>query len=282
MRRAILNAAMTPIVFACIAPHGSEILEELSGGNLPLMARTRASLERLGGQMRQASPDVLVVLTPHGTRAEGLFTVTDSELVRGTVESHGATVTMERPVDRPVARAIARAATEDGLPVALLNYATSEGPLSCLPLDWGAIIPLHFMPEVPVVVVNPPRGPDFGPHLRFGAALARAAAESGKRVGLAASCDWSHTHAESGPYGYHEAAARLDAQVVDFVGRGDLEALASFNPQLVEDAKPDGLWQALVLAGAVPPGSRRTEFLSYEVPTYFGLLCATFRVGGDG
>ncbi|WP_040383066.1 extradiol ring-cleavage dioxygenase [Deinococcus apachensis] len=271
---------MSPIVFACIAPHGSEILKELCGGNLPLMARTRASLEQLGQWMREAAPDVLVVLTPHGTRAEGQFTVTDSERVRGTVESHGATVTMERPVDRSLARAIAQAAVEDGLPVALLNFATAEGPLSCLPLDWGAIIPLHFMPEVPVVVVNPPRGTDFGPHLRFGAALRRATAAPGKRVGLIASCDWSHTHAEFGPYGYHEAAARLDAQVMDLIGRGDLEALASLDPHFVEDAKPDGLWQALVLAGAVAPEARRTEFLSYEVPTYFGLLCAGLWGGG--
>ncbi|WP_103127623.1 extradiol ring-cleavage dioxygenase [Deinococcus aerius] len=278
----MLSPAMTPIPFACIAPHGLEILEELSGGTPGLMARTRASLERLGQQMREAAPGVLVVLTPHGTRAEGQFAVTDSERVRGTVEGHGKAVTMERPVDRALARAIAHAAAADGLPVALLNFATGEGPLSCLPLDWGAIIPLHFMPEVPVVVVNPPRGTDFGPHLRFGAALARAAANSGKRVGLVASCDWSHTHAESGPYGYHAAAARLDAQVVDLTGRGDLEALASFDPQLVEDAKPDGLWQALVLAGALPPESRRTEFLSYEAPTYFGLLCAGFQSGEGG
>lgn len=272
----MLSPAMAPIAFACIAPHGSEILEELSGGNPSLMSRTRASLEQLGQRMQEAAPDVLVILTPHGTRAEGQFTVTDSERVRGMVESHGVTLTLERPVDRSLARAISQAATEDGLPVALLNFATSEGPLSCLPLDWGAIIPLHFMPEVPVVVINPPRGTDFGPHLRFGAALTRATTQSGRRVGLIASCDWSHTHAESGPYGYHEAAAQLDAQVVDLIRRGDLEALASFDPQFVEDAKPDGLWQALVLAGAIPRESRRTEFLSYEAPTYFGLICAGF------
>lgn len=278
----MLSAVMTSIAFACIAPHSSEILEELSGGNPALMARTRASLQRLGKQMREAAPDVLVVLTPHGTWVEGQFTVTDSERVRGTVEDHGAAVTLERPVDRSLARAIAQAAAEDGLPVALLNFATSEGPLSCLPLDWGAIIPLHFMPDLPVVVVNPPRGTHFGPHLRFGAALARAVAALGKRVGLIASCDWSHTHAESGPYGYHEAAAQLDAQAMDLIGRGDLEGLASIEPQFVEDAKPDGLWQALVLAGAIPPESRRTEFLSYEVPTYFGLICAGFWNGGTG
>ncbi|GMA17159.1 extradiol ring-cleavage dioxygenase (plasmid) [Deinococcus metallilatus] len=267
---------MNPFAFACIAPHGSELLEALAGPDPARMALTRGSLHTLGERMRAAAPGALVVLTPHGTRAEGQFTVADSERLRGTVEDHGAAVTLERRVDRPLARAIAAEALADGLPVAVLNFGTSEGPLSCLPLDWGALIPLHFMPDVPVVVINPPRGPDFTPHLRFGQALARAVAASGQRVGLIASCDWSHTHDKDGPYGYHPAAAHLDAQVADCIRRGDLESLASLDPRLVEDAKPDGLWQTLVLAGAIPSPARRVQLLSYEAPTYFGLLCAGF------
>ncbi len=266
---------MNPFVFACITPHGSEIIEALAGADPALMARTRASLQQLGQQMRAAAPDALIVLTPHGTRAEGQFAVVNAERMRGRVEAHGAAVPLERPVDRALAEQVARAALQDGLPVATLNYATAGGPLSCMPLDWGAIVPLHFMPEVPVVVVNPPRGLDFTLHQRFGAALARAVAASGRRVGLIASCDWAHTHAADGPYGYHEAAAQLDARVVECVRTGQLESLADLAP-LIEDAKPDGQWQALVLAGAIPPEVRRVQFLSYEAPTYFGLLCAGF------
>lgn len=267
---------MNPFVFAAIAPHGSEIIAELSGHTPALMARTRASLQALGRQMSAASPDTLIVLTPHGTRVEGQFAIANPERMYGTVEHRGSAVSMERTVDRELAQSIAEAATQAGIPAALLNYATNEGPLSCLPLDWGAIIPLHFMPEVPVVVINPPRGMDFTPHLRFGAALSRAVAASGKRVGLIASCDWSHAHQETGPYGHHEAAEKLDARVVEHLQSGDLEALTSLPPQLIEDAKPDGLWQTLVLAGAIPPEERQVEFLSYEVPTYFGLMCAGF------
>ncbi|MFC4426431.1 extradiol ring-cleavage dioxygenase [Deinococcus navajonensis] len=270
---------MGSIVFGCLLPHGFEILEPLAGSDPVLMARTRESARVLGEQMRRAAPEVIVVLTPHGTRAEGQFTVSNAERMRGTVEAHGAAVTLERPVDRGFAQAIAQQAQAGGLRVALLNYATSEGPLSCLPLDWGALIPLHFMPDVPVVVINPPRGTDFEPHLQFGAALAQAATTGHRRVGLIASCDWSHTHDEAGPYGHHPSAALLDAQVVALLEAGDLEDLGGIDPQHVETAKPDGLWQALVLAGAIPRPGRQVQVLSYEAPTYFGLLCAAVTPG---
>lgn len=270
---------MNPFVFACITPHGSEVIPELSPHDTALMARTRASMQDLGARMTRARPDVLIVLTPHGLRVDGQFSVTDCERVHGSVSEHDVTVTMERSVDRAFARAVADEAQRNGLPVATVNYAVAQGPLSCLPLDWGALVPLHFMPPAPVVIVTPPRGTAFAQHVRFGQALARAARASGKRVGLIASCDWSHTHAASGPYGYHEAAAQLDAKVVQHVRNGTLEGLAEFDSALVEHAKPDGLWQALVLAGAVPPRERRVEFLSYEVPTYFGLVCAALPGG---
>lgn len=265
-----------PFVFACMTPHGSEIIEELSLSNVSLMARTRRSMERLGADMKAAKPDVLIVLTPHGTRVDGQFSIANCEHMYGVVEDNGATVTMDRAVDRALAASIADTATGMGLPVGVLNFATSEGPLSCMPLDWGAIVPLYFMTDVPIVVITPSRLIGYDNHLRLGAAIAKAAQASDKRVGLIASCDWSHAHDAAGPYGYHEAAAQLDKQVVALIESNDLEGMMGFQAQFVEDAKPDGIWQALILAGAIPRDVRKVQFLSYEVPTYFGLMCAAY------
>ncbi len=43
----------------------------------------------------------------------------------------------------------------------------------------------------------------------------------------------------------------------------------------VEQAKADSFWQLLVLHGALGDGWR-AELLSYEAPTYFGMLCAAY------
>jgi len=49
------------------------------------------------------------------------------------------------------------------------------------------------------------------------------------------------------------------------------------DPNLPVDAKADSYWQMLMLHGALEHGNWRGEFLSYEAPTYFGMLCASYE-----
>lgn len=268
---------LNPFVFACMTPHGSEIIEELSKPNPALMETTRGSMERLGTWMREANPECIIVLTPHGLRVDGQFSISDSERMYGEVEDHGEKVSMERKVDRELAREIADAARASRLPIASLNFATAEGPYSCLPLDWGVIVPLYFMPEVPIVVITPSRSVGYREHVMLGKAIAEAVGNSGKRVGLIASCDWAHAHNADGPYGFNESAERFDTLMVEFIENNRIEALADLPMEFVDEAKPDGIWQAMILAGAIRPADRKVEVLSYEVPTYFGLLCTAYH-----
>lgn len=58
---------MNPFVFACIAPHGGEIIPELQEATPERMAATIKSIVKLGQQMAAANPDCIVVLSPHST-----------------------------------------------------------------------------------------------------------------------------------------------------------------------------------------------------------------------
>jgi aromatic ring-opening dioxygenase LigB subunit len=266
---------MNPFVFSCIAPHGGEIIPELQGSQPMRMSLTRESLIRLGIEMNNANPDTIIVLTPHGTRINGQFSISDSERMEGTVAENEDTFKMNKKIDRILAKNIAEEVTKANLPVGTINYATATGPFSCLPLDWGAIVPLRFMPDVPIVVITPSRELSYEKHLQFGKALRMAVQASQKRIGLIASCDWSHTHDENGPYGYHLAAKELDQEVVTLIRQNQLEKMSDFTDDFVDAAKPDGIWQTLILAGAILPEERQVKLLSYEAPTYFGLLCAS-------
>lgn len=266
---------MGKLVYSCITPHGGEIIPELSGGNLERMAKTREAMEIIRESMTRAKPDTIIVLTPHGARLKGQITIANSETMEGSFGENDRSYIMKRSVDRNLATSIYDHAISASLPVGMLNYGSASGSYSTLPLDWGALVPLAFMPDVPIVVITPTRDLDGDSLKNFGDVL-RQTIEAGEgRVALVASCDWSHTHDSQGPYGYHPLAKDVDQRVVDMIRAGEFEKVVSFTDQEIEQAKPDGIWQTLVLAGAVPMEERDVVFLSYEAPTYFGLLCAT-------
>jgi aromatic ring-opening dioxygenase LigB subunit len=142
------------------------------------------------------------------------------------------------------------------------------------------LIPLWFMggrsdPQVPAVVVSPARDRPIAEHVRAGRALARAVADSGKRVALVASADHGHAHDPEGPYGFDPAAAAYDETIVRLVEENRLEGLLELEPAFVEAAKADSWWQLAMLHGALG-GQWSGDFLSYEASTYFGMLCAAY------
>ncbi|HYF77892.1 MAG TPA: hypothetical protein VD973_12205 [Symbiobacteriaceae bacterium] len=266
-----------PLVFTCIAPHGSQVLPEFAAGPDDAPA-TRTAMLDLGRRMESARPDTIVLLTPHGIRIDGMMCISVSTRAEGDL---GRGVTVDFEVDQPLAQAIAARSELAGVPVARCIYGASAGPSCCIPLDWGAIIPLRFMghsfaPKPRVVVICPSRALSREQMVTFGRAIAEAAAESGQRVALIASADQAHAHAADGPYGLDPAAAEYDRQMCHAVEQQDLLSLLQTDATLVENAKPDSLWQMLILAGALQVQPMFGELLSYELPSYFGMMCAAY------
>lgn len=293
-------SGMGGIVWSCIAPHGLALVPELSddaGGALA----TRDALFELGRRCEAARPEVLVVATPHGMRVDGAFAIAGAAGAIGALTVAGRSVELRVPLDMELSDGIAAVARRRGLPVALVSWGGNQRDASVAVLDWGAAVPLSFLgyarhragasdvfaeldehdQALPVVLVAPSRMLGRRPMIEFGAAVAEAAASSGKRVAFIASCDWAHTHRDDGPYGYHPAAAEVDRMVVDAVRANQLERLLELPTDLVEASAVDGLWQALMLAGAAG-ANRRCELLSYEAPQYFGMLVAEFAVDDAG
>ena len=107
--------------------------------------------------------------------------------------------------------------------------------------------------------------------------MAEAAANDARRIAFIASCDWGHRHAESGPYGFSPESAKVDAEVVEAVKADDLLRLIDLDEERAQEAAIDGLWQALMLGGVLDVVPMRGEFLSYEAPTYYGMLVAVWE-----
>jgi len=272
-----------PLVFACIAPHGSMAIPEAKPADrLTLAAATTDAMRELGRRFNAARPDVSIVLTPHNVHVEGRVAVIDAAAVAGDLVQWGSPISMRLPVDRELALALRDAIRGAGIPVAAVSYGANDPGAAVAPMDWAVLIPAHFMggraePPVPVVVVAPARDLADETHVRAGAAIARAAETSAKRVALIASCDHGHGHDANGPYGFTPRSREFDERVVELVRRDDLAGVARLGSAFASAAKADSYWQMLMLAGALD-GSWRGTFLSYEAPTYFGMLCAAYEL----
>ena len=278
-----------PLVFACIAPHGEPIIPALSGpSDRRKYAVTTRAMQRLAREIRALRPDTIVVATPHNLRLRGYIGVVTAEFASGVLPMFqpGPVKTRIRAVcDRDLADVLLDGAAKRHLPVVGANYATISGKFSNMPLDWGTLVPLWFFlrghRRTPrLLVVTPSREIPLEENVRFGGLLADVARRSRRRIVFVASADHAHAHKKSGPYGFHRAAAAYDAAMVRAIQRDELASVFRLKPSLVAAAKPDSLWQVAMLYGVARRSRLRADFLTYDVPAYYGMICAAFRPRG--
>jgi aromatic ring-opening dioxygenase LigB subunit len=264
------------LVFAAIAPHGT--LPEAPVDNADA---THEALTELGRRFDAQRPDATIVLTPHNVHVQGHFAVVLAATVSGSLAGFDAPdVTLACPVDLGLATEAVVALHDDRIPVVGASFGANDPAAATAPMDWGVLIPLWVMggraePPLPVVVISPARDRSLEEHVSVGRVLARLAEASDRRIALIASADHGHAHDAEGPYGFDPAAAEYDRRVVELVKENRLGELLGFDPSFVDAAKADSWWQMLMLHGALGDGWR-VEFLGYEAPTYFGMLCAAY------
>ena len=171
---------MGGLVFGCIAPHGGMLIPPIAGAEGRKALATRAAMEELGRRLAAARPETLVLVTPHGVRADRAFSLLDSARVAGELGGHGAVVSVEFRVDNALNAAIDDAAGALDTPVRRVTRGAPGDPRSCLPLDWGAVVPFWFLgrtllPVPRVVVACPDRRLPRALFPRFGEAVRRGA-----------------------------------------------------------------------------------------------------------
>jgi aromatic ring-opening dioxygenase LigB subunit len=270
-----------PLVYACIAPHGGEIVPVLAGNKLSQFADTRNGMKRLAAEVKRARPDTIVIASPHNLRLHRHIGVVTAENSTGSASEGRRTIRYRAKCDMALAQKLVEAGEREGLPVVGATYGVYEGPLSDLAMDWGTLIPLWFFLKgnglkSKIVIVTPVRGPHLSEDFRFGQVIAKVAQAEKKRVVFVASSDQAHAHKKSGPYGYSPDAERYDSLVVKAIQEGHLERIMSLDPAFIESARPDSLWQMAMLVGALSAVPMKGTLISYQVPTYYGMLCAGY------
>jgi len=269
--------------YACIMPHGSDIIPQLAERKTEcLFEKTRESVRKIARDIRNARPQTIVLASPHNLRLRDNIAIVTSENSTGYLKgSRGRKVSLSVRCDREFARELLEESTRKHLPVVGANYGTAEGLASDMPMDWGTLVPMWFVAKeehvkARTVIVTPSREIPLSQNIALGTTIAEMAEKRKKRIVFIASADQAHAHKKSGPYGYHRSAAKYDEFVSQAIQKNRIKSISRLSKRFIEDAKPDSLWQMAILAGLTKVVKMRGNMLSYEVPTYYGMICASF------
>jgi aromatic ring-opening dioxygenase LigB subunit len=270
------------IRFACIAPHGGDILEELAA-DADTMRTTREAMTALGELAAAHRPETVVIMTPHGYHVPGMISVCVTQRCAGELEGAAGSVSVDAEVDAALAVRIGNAVQEAGAKVAWLGVDEHGNRAAEMEMDWGTLIPYWYLgarwKQPPQVVVLCPC-PTLSPEVlaAAGAQIRKAAEEIGRRTVLVASADQGHGHHPDGPYGYTPESAAHDAAYTAMIRENALHRLLDWDPDVPEKALTDSYPQTVILHGALGGAAAGARLLSYEAPTYFGMAVAAFDV----
>src|SRR6266571_5408664 len=270
--------------YACIAPHGSDLIPRLAKPTEKRFRKTREGMRTLARNIEAVNPDTIVIASPHSLRLVERIAVVVTENSTGTLRtSPKRIVSLTARCDVELAQELLGEAKALGLPVVGANYGTFEGPTSDMPMDWGTLVPLWFVLRekrlrARIVIVAPSREIPIEQNVKFGTVLAKVLeGKRGRKFVFIASADQAHTHSRSGPYGFNRAGSKFDQLVIRAIESNRIESLIGLEQDFVEDAKPDSLWQMAILEGILRQVKMRPTLYRYEVPTYYGMICAGFE-----
>lgn len=262
-----------------ILPHGSELVPEF-GYRGRGVNRLIDAMKKVSEFVRKSEADTVVIATPHNVRVTGNIAVITSKYAEGKLEENGKEVRLSVRCDRELALKIVEETRKLGMPVVGVNYGTDEGKTSCIQLDWGSLIPLRFLiqkEKIKVLLISPCRDIELIGLVNFGKKVAKIMEKDKRNFVFVASADQAHTHSKNGPYGFSKYAKVYDNIVIKAIKENKLFSLVEIEKSIVEKAKPDSLWQILMLAGVVEETNLKGKILAYEVPSYFGMLCAVYE-----
>lgn len=215
------------------------------------------------------SPDVLVVISPHGRRDRERWSVCTADAVNGSFARFGAAdARLSLPGAPTAAALLTQHARELSVDLAQLDRAQ-------LDRDHGALVPLYFTHQAgyrgPTLIITPPAHHSES-HDLLGRAIARAASVAGQRWVMLASGDMSHRLIPGAPAGFDPRAAQFDDTFRACIERGALREACTTDAVLRELAAEDVVDSVAVAAAAVDYQSAGHRTLHYEAPFGVGYL----------
>lgn len=266
---------MSGIVFGCIVPHPPIIIPEIGKGRESEISATTHAMENLAGKLAASRPDVIFVISPHGTAHYDAMGVVTTKSLRGDLRSWGAhNLNFRFNADPDITDALQEEARKSHIPIKAIGERGYN-------IDHGVLVPFYFLNRkvpnsalVPLTFCWLP----LVTHYEFGKLLARLAEQRNKRIAIVASGDLSHRLIPEAPAGYDPQGEVFDKKIQDGVLAMDANSILNMDEDLIEHAGECGLRSITILMGALDGLKVKPEVLSYEGPFGVGYMVASFEI----
>ena len=257
------------IVYVGVAPHPPIMVPEVGGAEAERVRGSIEAMRELTGRVIASGAETVVIVSPHAPLDARAFVAYAGAELRGDFSRFRAPAAkVSALLDVELLDGIERAAADDGFRVERLDDHE---------LDHGTAVPLYFLLRNGwrgrVVALGYSFLPD-AEHVRFGAAVGRAADSSGRRVAFIASGDLSHRLTPDAPAGFNEQAHLFDEEIIECIRSREPERIARIDPGLRRLAGECGYRSLLVALGASAGPDAAGEVLHYEAPFGVGYLVA--------
>ncbi len=262
------------LVFAAFTPHTPLLLPEVGKENLEKLPATNAALNEIANELYAAKPEVILVISGHGSAYDDAVTVHMDDPYKLDLSRLGSVeVDREFRPDFLLIDRLQRQLRQADLPVSL--HAEDS-------LDYGTAVPLlrltDRLPNIKIVPINTTAGLTAKTHFHFGQALRDTIEDSPKRVAVISSGDLSHCLTSDAPVEFNPKGHDFDEKIQEVISGNNAMGLLSIDPRVAKEVAQCGWRPLLVLFGILDSVNIRSSILSYEAPFGVGYLTATFEL----
>lgn len=249
-------------------PHPPIIIPEVGRGEEKKIKNTYDACASIGREIAELKPEVIIVVTPHGTMFSDAIALSFESSISGSLKQFGAlNVSMKFEIDMDMTGKIMDKARSNNIPIVEVSTRFLKKYGREYELDHGTIVPLYFVVDKynSFKLVHITYGGLSPIELyKFGKLIKEAVEESNDNAVFIGSGDLSHHLKDEGPYEYNPYGEVFDLEIISLLTKGDVAGIFNLNPEMVENAGECGLRSYYIMLGAMEGNDIKGELLSYE------------------
>ncbi|MEK7680577.1 MAG: class III extradiol dioxygenase subunit B-like domain-containing protein [Patescibacteria group bacterium] len=261
------------LVFAAIAPHPPLLIPSIGKQAVKKIEKTQKAYEQLEQDLYLSRPEILIVISPHGSHFSDAFTLNVAHEFQTDLREFGDLSTkLKFQGEMNLSSYIRESGKEQKFPMGMISETN---------LDHGTSVPLFFLTRHLADLKLMQLGfsdLDWKTHVDFGVMIKEKVLETNKRVAIVASADLSHALITEAPAGFNKAGAEFDKKIQEFLAHNNLAGMLQLDKKLVKDAAECGFRSILILMGILQGIHNIYKQYAYEAPFGVGYLTANFAL----